>query len=202
MRKAGRYLLPGCALLALLAGCGKKEETVVTLTPAVDPVVVSTPTPGESEESSAETTTESASEESSAEALTEGTAEDTVTEAASAEVPVEDLLAQDYMVSFANLTGQDIVKLQISFNTGDIQNLEVLGEKRLYDGEQFSYKNSMPEKQWTKEIIFTANRLKMTVTATAKDATVMLFPEIDILEPAHTDVVLTSSDDGWRIYLQ
>lgn len=196
MRKAGRYLLPGCALLALLAGCGKKEETVVTLTPAVDPVVVSTPTPGASEEGSAETTTESPSQESSAEVLTEGTAEDTVTEAASAEVPVEDLLAQDYMVSFANLTGQDIVKLQISFNTGDIQNLEVLGEKRLYDGEQFSYKNSMPES------FRGANRLKMTVTATAKDATVMLFPEIDILEPAHTDVVLTSSDDGWRIYLQ
>ncbi|MBP3297725.1 MAG: hypothetical protein J6M27_14195 [Lachnospiraceae bacterium] len=191
MRKAGRYLLPGCALLALLAGCGKKEETVVTLTPAVDPVVVSTPTPGASEEGSAETTTES-----SAEALTEGTAEDTVTETAAAEVPVEDLLAQDYMVSFANLTGQDIVKLQISFNTGDIQNLEVLGEKRLYDGEQFSYKNSMPES------FRGTNRLKMTVTATAKDATVMLFPEIDILEPAHTDVVLTSSDDGWRIYLQ
>ena len=190
MRRAFRYLLPGCALLALLAGCGKKEEQVVTLTPAVDPVV-STPAPGASEEGSAETTTES-----SAEALTEGTAEDTVTETAAAEVPVEDLLAQDYMVSFANLTGQDIVKLQISFNTGDIQNLEVLGEKRLYDGEQFSYKNSMPES------FRGTNRLKMTVTATAKDATVMLFPEIDILEPAHTDVVLTSSDDGWRIYLQ
>ncbi|MBO6297267.1 MAG: hypothetical protein J6N53_00355 [Lachnospiraceae bacterium] len=196
MRRAFRYLLPGCALLALLAGCGKKEEQVVTLTPAVDPVVVSTPTPGASEESSAETTTESTSQESSAEALTEGAAEDTVTEAAAAEMTVEDLLAQDYMVSFANLTGQDIVKLQISFNTGDIQNLEVLGEKRLYDGEQFSYKNSMPES------FRGTNRLKMTVTATAKDATVMLFPEIDILEPAHTDVVLTSSDDGWRIYLQ
>ena len=183
MRRAFRYLLPGCALLALLAGCGKKEEPVVTLTPAVDPVVVSTPTPG-------------ASEDGGTEALTEGKAEAVVTEAAAAEMTVEDLLAQDYMVCFANLTGRDIVKLQISFNTGDIQNLEILGEKRLYDGEQFSYNNSMPES------FRGVTRLKMTVTATAKDATVMLFPEIDVLDPAHVDVVLTTSEDGWRMYLQ
>ena len=182
MRRAFRYLLPGCALIALLAGCGKKEEEqVVTLTPAVDPVVVSEPPADGSEES----------ETAEADAPAESTEE-----AAAAEMTVEDILAQDYMVCFANLTGRDIVKLQISFNTGDIQNLEVLGEKRLYDGEQFSYKNSMPES------FRGATRLKMTVTATAKDATVMLFPEIDVLDPAHVDVVLTTSEDGWRMYLQ
>jgi hypothetical protein len=181
MRRAFRYLLPGCALIALLAGCGKKEEEqVVTLTPAVDPVV-SEPQTGGSEES----------ETAEADAPAESTEE-----AAAAEMTVEDILAQDYMVCFANLTGRDIVKLQISFNTGDIQNLEVLGEKRLYDGEQFSYNNSMPES------FRGATRLKMTVTATAKDATVMLFPEIDVLDPAHVDVVLTTSEDGWRMYLQ
>ena len=180
MRRAFRYLLPGCALIALLAGCGKKEEQVVTLTPAVDPVAVSEPASDGAEESGTEA---DAPEENSA-------------DAAVPEMSVEDLLAQDYMVCFANLTGQDIVKLQISFNTGDIQNLEILGEKRLYDGEQFSYKNSMPES------FRGATRLKMTVTATAKDATVMLFPEIDVLDPAHVDVVLTTSEDGWRIYLQ
>ena len=190
MKRAFGCLLPCCALIALLAGCGKKEEQVVTLTPAVDPVATTAPTEAalsETEETVDTVTAEPT--ESTAEAA-ENT-EDTV-----AEIPVEDLLAQDYMVCFANLTGQDIVKLQISFNTGDIQNLEVLGEKRLYDGEQFSYKNSMPES------FRGAERLKMTVTATAKDATVMLFPEIDVLDPAHTDVVLTSSADGWRMYLQ
>ena len=152
----------------------------MTLTPAVDPVV-SEPQTGGSEESEA--------------AETDAPTED-AGEAAAAEMTVEDLLAQDYMVCFANLTGRDIVKLQISFNTGDIQNLEILGEKRLYDGEQFSYQNSMPES------FRGATRLKMTVTATAKDATVMLFPEIDVLDPAHVDVVLTTSEDGWRMYLQ
>ena len=197
MRRAFRYLLPGCALIALLAGCGKKEEEqVVTLTPAVDPVVVSTPTPGASEERSAETSTESVSEDGGTEALTEGKAEAVVTKAAAAEMTVEDLLAQDYMVCFANLTGRDIVKLQISFNTGDIQNLEVLGEKRLYDGEQYTYQdNSLQALQG-------ATRLKMSVTATAKDATVMLFPEIDILDPAHTNVVLTTTPEGYQMHLQ
>ena len=109
---------------------------------------------------------------------------------------VEDILAQDYMVCFANLTGRDIVKLQITFNAADIQNLEVLGEKRLYDGTQFTYKSS------NLDGLRGATRLKMSVTATAKNATVMYFPEIDILDPAHTNVVLTASDEGWRMYLQ
>ena len=97
---------------------------------------------------------------------------------------------------FANLTGCDIVKLQITFNAADIQNLEVLGEKRLYDGTQFTYKSS------NLDGLRGATRLKMSVTATAKNATVMYFPEIDILDPAHTNVVLTASDEGWRMYLQ
>ena len=181
MKRAFGCLLPCCALIALLAGCGKKEEQVVTLTPAVDPVVTAAPTEAAASDAAAEETADAAAAEP---------------EETPAEIPVEDLLAQDYTVCFANLTGQDIVKLQISFNTGDIQNLEVLGEKRLYDGEQFSYKNSMPDS------FRGENRLKMTVTATAKDATVMLFPEIDVLDPAHTDVILTSSADGWRMYLQ
>ena len=190
MRRAFRYLLPGCALIALLAGCGKKEEQVVTLTPAVDPVAVSEPQPEEPKTGEAEM---NEPEESGSE--TDAPAE-RASDTGAEEMTVEDLLAQDYMVCFANLTGQDIVKLQISFNIGDIQNLEVLGEKRLYDGGQFSYKNSMPES------FRGATRLKMSVTATARDATVMLFPEIDVLDPAHTDVVLTSSAEGWRMYLQ
>jgi len=213
MRKRQKAVLLAGIVITLLAGCGKEEESqVVTLTPAVDPVVQSAPT----EAASVENTGSESGSASAENAGTEGETTETVeasettegaetgatenTEASEAVGPTTEemdaLLTQDYAVCFANLTGCDIVKLQITFNAADIQNLEVLGEKRLYDGTQFTYKSS------NLDGLRGATRLKMSVTATAKNATVMYFPEIDILDPAHTNVVLTASDEGWRMYLQ
>ncbi|MBR3517549.1 MAG: hypothetical protein IKO10_14685 [Lachnospiraceae bacterium] len=204
MRKRQKAVLLAGIVITLLAGCGKEEESqVVTLTPAVDPVVQSAPTEAASAENTgAEGDAAESVDTSETSETTEGaeTGATENTEASEAVGPTTEemdaLLTQDYAVCFANLTGCDIVKLQITFNAADIQNLEVLGEKRLYDGAQFTYKSSELDG------LRGAARLKMSVIATAKDATVMAFPEIDILDPAHTNVVLTASDTGWRMYLQ
>lgn len=188
MRKKIVHILLGSALVVMLEGCGqKKEEGVVTLTPAVDPAAqTTTAAPAAGEETAS-------GEETSEPAETPDASDATATPGAS---ETAELLSQEYKVCFANLTGRDIVKLQITFSGSGIENLEVLGEKRLYDGEEYTYQSS------NLDGLRGATRLKMSVTATAKDATVMLFPEIDVLDPAHTDVILTSSAEGWRMYLQ
>ena len=191
MKKRIVPALAGGILITILVGCGQKKDEVVTLSPAVDTAAQST-----TAETGAAGTTEAAGTTDAAD-VADATADAAdATEAAADNAEADRLLEQDYAVCFANLTGQDIVKLQVSFNAGNITNLEVLGEKRLYDGEQYTYQdNSLQALQG-------ATRLKMSVTATAKDATVMLFPEIDILDPAHTNVVLTTTPEGYQMHLQ
>ena len=196
MKKRIVPALAGGILITILAGCGQKKDEVVTLSPAVDTAAQSA-----TAETGAAGTTEAAGTTDAADVADETADAADATEAAADTAAVDTaeadrLLEQDYAVCFANLTGQDIVKLQVSFNAGNITNLEVLGEKRLYDGEQYTYQdNSLQALQG-------ATRLKMSVTATAKDATVMLFPEIDILDPAHTNVVLTTTPEGYQMHLQ
>lgn len=202
-KKVSTGWLAAVFLAVMLLGCGKKQEEVVTLTPAVDSAPVQ-----QGEEAGADNAAGSAerpAEESGPADAETGTEEETAEaaaqeasaeEAAAQEMDVSEILTQEYALHFANLTGMDIVKLQITFNTGNIQNLEVLGEKRLYDGDEYIYKSSQLDG------LQGASRLKLTVTATAKDATVMLFPEIEVLDLAHTNVILTRTKEGYEMYLQ
>lgn len=105
-------------------------------------------------------------------------------------------------IYIANMSGKDIAVLTLTFSGGEIRGGEILGGEILKDGELFTYTaadiNALQE----------ATGLKLTVTATAKDDTVMTFPEIRVINPAGCTVVLSRGQStsenqaGYEAYIE
>lgn len=102
----------------------------------------------------------------------------------------------------ANMSGKDIAVLTFTFSEGEVPGREVLGGEVLKDGELFTYAatdiNALQE----------ATGLKLTVTATAKDDTVMSFPEVRMINPSGCTVVLSrgkstsENQAGYEVYIE
>ncbi len=102
----------------------------------------------------------------------------------------------------ANMSGKDIAVLTFTFSAGEVPGREVLGGEVLKDGELFTYVatdiNALQE----------ATGLKLTVTATAKDDTVMSFPEVRVINPSGCTVVLSrgkstsENQAGYEVYIE
>ncbi len=102
----------------------------------------------------------------------------------------------------ANMSGKDIAVLTFTFSAGEVPGREILGGEVLKDGELFTYAatdiNALQE----------ATGLKLTVTATAKDDTVMSFPEVRVINPSGCTVVLSrgkstsENQAGYEVYIE
>lgn len=102
----------------------------------------------------------------------------------------------------ANMSGKDIAVLTLTFSEGEVLGREILGGEVLKDGELFTYVasdiNALQE----------ATGLKLTVTATAKDDTVMSFPEVRVINPSGCTVVLSHGQStsenqaGYEVYIE
>lgn len=105
-------------------------------------------------------------------------------------------------IYIANMSGKDIAVLTFTFSEGEVPGREVLGGEVLKDGELFTYAatdiNALQE----------ATGLKLTVTATAKDDTVMSFPEVRVINPSGCTVVLSRGQStsenqaGYEVYIE
>lgn len=105
-------------------------------------------------------------------------------------------------IYIANMSGKDIAVLTLTFSEGEIRGGEILGGEVLKDGELFTYTaadiNALQE----------ATGLKLTVTATAKDDTLMTFPEVRVINPAGCTVVLSRGQStsenqaGYEAYIE
>ncbi|MDE6713386.1 MAG: hypothetical protein K2K20_06585 [Lachnospiraceae bacterium] len=117
-----------------------------------------------------------------------------------------DLLAElgvySNCIYIANMSGKDIDVLTLIFSEGEVRGGEILGGKVLKDGELFTYAAT------DIKALQEATGLKLTVTATAKDGTVMAFPEVRVINPSGCTVVLSRGQStsenqaGYEVYIE
>lgn len=110
--------------------------------------------------------------------------------------------AHSNCIYIANMSGKDIAVLTLSFSEGEVLGREILGGEVLKDGELFTYVaadiNALQE----------ATGLKLIVTATAKDDTVMAFPEVRVINPSGCTVILSRGQStsenqaGYEVYIE
>ena len=98
------------------------------------------------------------------------------------------------VISFANLTGRDIVSL--SFSLGGEAAREVLGGEILRDGAMIRWEGE------AMALIGSNQCADISVTAKAKDGTDMSFAPYTLLDLESTDLVLTKDEEGYKLYLQ
>lgn len=104
-------------------------------------------------------------------------------------------------IYIANMSGKDIESLTFTFST-DAGARDILGEEELKDGNLFVYTaadiNALQQ----------ATGLRLKITATADDETVMEFPEIRVINIAGNTVVLSRGQStsenqaGYEAYIQ
>lgn len=108
-------------------------------------------------------------------------------------IPIESISNCLYI---ANMCGKDIESLSITFNAGSLQSTEILGEENLSDGELFTYviedMNSLR----------TAESLSLSINAVAADETVLVFPEVSIMDPSQMTMVLSVEEEGYYMYVK
>lgn len=110
--------------------------------------------------------------------------------------------ARSNCIYIANMSGKDIAVLTLTFSEGEIRGGEILGGEVLKDGDLFTYAaadiNALQE----------ATGLRLTVTATAKDDTVMTFPEVRVINPSGCTVILShgrstsENQAGYEAYIE
>lgn len=131
---------------------------------------------------------------------------DNITDNTAGSLSSNDLLgglgAHSNCIYIANMSGKDIAVLTLSFSEGEVLGREILGGEVLKDGELFTYVaadiNALQE----------ATGLKLIVTATAKDDTVMAFPEVRVINPSGCTVILSHGQStsenqaGYEVYIE
>ena len=104
-------------------------------------------------------------------------------------------------IFIANMSGKDIETLTFTFST-DTGERDILGEEELKDGNMFVY--SAADISSLQQM----SGLRLRITATADDETVMEFPEIRVINIAGSTIVLSrgqsTSDNqaGYEAYIQ
>lgn len=128
------------------------------------------------------------------------------TDNAAGSVSSDDLLAElgkhSNCIYVANMSGKDIAVLTFTFSEGEIRGGEILGGEVLKDGELFTYAAA------DISALQEATGLRLTVTATAKDDTVMTFPEVRVINPSGCTVILSRGQStsenqaGYEVYIE
>lgn len=127
-------------------------------------------------------------------------------DSAAGSVSSDDLLAElgkrSNCIYVANMSGKDIAVLTFTFSEGEIRGGEILGGEVLKDGELFTYAAA------DISALQEAAGLRLTVTATAKDDTVMTFPEVRVINPSGCTVILSRGQStsenqaGYEVYIE
>ena len=105
-------------------------------------------------------------------------------------------------IYIANLSGKDIEALNLTFIGGEARSGEILGEEVLRDGNMFTYVAA--DMSTLQEV----SGLRVSVTAVAKDDTIMNFPEIRLINPAGCIIVLSrctpteENPEGYEMYVE
>ncbi len=233
MKNKRNKILIGMMLLALIAGCGKKEGstisenmalgdtggTVIDLTGSLSGNIAGDPSQNSAAGplgsvslnvsadmagvSSDGISGSLSGDETQLDSLNDPeTAVGNTSETLSSNDLLADLGAHSNCIYIANMSGKDIAVLTLTFSEGEVRGGEILGGEVLKDGDLFTYAAT------DIKALQDATGLKLTVTATAKDDTVMAFPEVRVINPSGCTVVLSRGQStsenqaGYEVYIE
>ena len=108
---------------------------------------------------------------------------------------IEESLNSNNIV-FGNISGLDIEKLYITFNTGSVTSLEVLGTEDLKDGTYFSY--ALTDTDSLKN----TDKLVLSVSVETSDKQTISFGDLEIIDASGMNILLSHSKDGYFMYLE
>lgn len=227
MKNKRFWILSGMIILALAVGCGKDDEPIVDNRISENNVInlgaVSDNTPETGSNDWAGNISDNAVGDISGNIV--GSASDNMTGDVSGNITgsmsdntpedaagniAEDVpgglddsifVARTNDIYIANMSGKDIESLTFIFST-DVGARDILGEEELKDGNLFVYTaadiNALQQ----------ATGLRLKITATADDETVMEFPEIRVINIAGNTIVLSRGQStsenqaGYEAYIQ
>lgn len=220
-KKKTRWILAAVMILLLAAGCGKKDDQVISdnrisgneaqedlstnvINDGMENISgsmtgdVSGDFAGSISGNVSENTTDSISENGTTGLPATGVSEDSVS---SIGLPLESGM-QSNCIYIANMSGKDIEFLTLTFSEGETAGREILNGEILMDGSLFTYMAA------DMNVLQQASGLKLTVTATAKDETVMEFPQVRVINPSGCTVILSRGEStsenqaGYEVYIE
>ena len=220
-REKTRWIVAAVMIFLLAAGCGKKEDQAISdnqisgneaqedlstnvINDGMENISgsmtgdVSGDFAGSISENVSENTTDSISENGTTGLPETGVSEDSVS---SIGLPLESGM-QSNCIYIANMSGKDIEFLTLTFSEGETAGREILNGKILMDGSLFTYMAA------DMNALQQASSLKLTVTATAKDETVMEFPQVRVINPSGCTVILSRGEStsenqaGYEVYIE
>lgn len=220
-REKTRWIVAAVMIFLLAAGCGKKEDQAISdnqisgneaqedlstnvINDGMENISgsmtgdVSGDFAGSISENVSENTTDSISENGTTGLPETGVSEDSVS---SIGLPLESGM-QSNCIYIANMSGKDIEFLTLTFSEGETAGREILNGEILMDGSLFTYMAA------DMNALQQASSLKLTVTATAKDETVMEFPQVRVINPSGCTVILSRGEStsenqaGYEVYIE
>lgn len=220
-REKTRWIVAAVMIFLLAAGCGKKEDQAISdnqisgneaqedlstnvINDGMENISgsmtgdVSGDFAESISENVSENTTDSISENGTTGLPETGVSEDSVS---SIGLPLESGM-QSNCIYIANMSGKDIEFLTLTFSEGETAGREILNGKILMDGSLFTYMAA------DMNALQQASSLKLTVTATAKDETVMEFPQVRVINPSGCTVILSRGEStsenqaGYEVYIE
>ena len=220
-RDKTRWIVAAVMIFLLAAGCGKKEDQAISdnqisgneaqedlstnvINDGMENISgsmtgdVSGDFAGSISENVSENTTDSISENGTTGLPETGVSEDSVS---SIGLPLESGM-QSNCIYIANMSGKDIEFLTLTFSEGETAGREILNGEILMDGSLFTYMAA------DMNALQQASSLKLTVTATAKDETVMEFPQVRVINPSGCTVILSRGEStsenqaGYEVYIE
>lgn len=105
-------------------------------------------------------------------------------------------LVNNNKLNVANLSGRNLKDVYVSFNAGNINNLEITGDKNLNDGNKISYTIVDNDE------LINADNLILTVNAINKKGETISFGDVKIIDSSNMNVVLTYTDNGYQMYIK
>ena len=105
-------------------------------------------------------------------------------------------MAINNTLNIADLSGKDLKEVYVTFNVGNINNVEITNGKKLKDGEKIKYTIA------DMESFKNADSIIMTLNGVDKKGDTISYGTVRIVDASNMNVVLTKSEDIYKMYIR
>lgn len=102
--------------------------------------------------------------------------------------------AENNTLNISNISGRNLSAVYVTFSEGNLKGSEILGNKKLKDGNIYTYTID------DMESLRNGGILKLSITAIDNKEKDINFGEIDIVDPNNMTIVLAHDKNGYYLY--